>query len=275
MPVRVRRFAIGKGSDLDPINRFYREEGVRDVDVLHVQMSNLGKDRVEYVVTYVDSGAPRVIATFPLEGQRGVAPGSTLLFVFSEPIQPLVSSDLEIRNLTTSTVVPPSEFTIVNTDVGLDRGQLRIEDPSGGTGPNYLLNNNTYQVTLKTTIQDLDGNTMEEAFILVFTASTSLADLEFDGDRVAAGALTPTILNEWEVTVTPSRLSLDADSQIHLSLRDDTGGDDLAGFTPSSQRTGASFKIILEHDNKLLVPEPTAVLPTGIQVEWTVINGLG
>jgi len=269
MAIRIRRFTIGKGSNLDPINRFYLEEGIRSADVLHVNISELGRDRVEYVITYEDSTAPRVIATFPTDGQRGVAPGTTVLAIFSESIQSLTSADIEIFNITDMVTVPSIDYTIDSSLAGERRGVIQIID-SGG----YLLNQKTYRITFKTSIQDLAGNNMEEPFDLIFTASTSLADLDFDGSNVGAPSFANPSLNRWEVIVTPARLTITDDTVFQLTMRADTG-DETAGFNPKIERTGASFKIVLEHDFVNQVPEPTAVLPTGLSVEWLAANGLG
>ena len=269
MAVRIRRFTIGKGSNLDPINRFYLEDGIRSADVLHVNISELGRDRVEYVITYEDSSSPRIIATFPTDGQRGVAPGTTVLAIFSESIQALSSGDIEIFNITDMVTVPSIDYTIDNSLVGERRGVVQIID-SGG----YLLNQKTYRITFKTSIQDVSGNNMEEPYDLIFTASTSLAELDFDGDSILAPAFANPSLNRWDVIITPARLSITDDTVFQLTMRADAG-DETAGFNPKVERTGASFKIVLEHDFVNQMPEPTAVLPTGLSVDWLAANGLG
>jgi hypothetical protein len=276
MAVRVRRFDIGKDSSLEAINRFLLEEGVRSADVLHVDINPLGPDRTQIILVIEDSRAPRIILTFPTDGQAGVGPGSTVIATFSEPIQALASGDIEIFNITTNTLVPSTEYTINNTDVGLNRGIVRIEDtgPDTAVDANYLQDGNTFRVTFKTSIKDLDGNTMEEPFDLIFTSSLSQSSLDFDGDNVGAGSFTNPSLNQWEAIVTPARITISDTTLFQLTLRDDLG-ESLAGFTPHIDRTGASFTIRLEHDNKLLTPEPTAVLPTGLSIEWLAINGLG
>ena len=276
MSVRVRRFDIGKDSKLEAINRFLLEEGIRSADVLHVQVNPLGPDRTELVLVIEDSSAPRVILTFPTDGQGGVAPGSQIIITFSEPIQALASGDVEVFNITTNTLVPISEYTIDNSDVGLTRGIVRINDTGPDSAPlaDYLQDGNVFRVTLKTTIKDLNGNTMEEPYDLIFTSSLSQATLDFDGDNVAAGSFSNVSLNQWEATITPARVTLSDTSLFSLTLRDDLA-ESVVGFEPRIQRTGASFKIVLEHVSKLLTPEPTAVLPTGLSVEWGIINGLG
>jgi hypothetical protein len=155
MSVKVRRFDIGKDSTLSAINKFLLEQGVRSADVLHIQTNPLGPDRTELILIIEDSSAPRVILTFPSDGQAGVAPGSQIIVTFSEPIQALASGDVEIFNITTNTTVPSSEYTIDNTDVGLSRGIVRINDTGPDSAPlaNYLQDGNVFRVTLQTTIK--------------------------------------------------------------------------------------------------------------------------
>lgn len=268
MAVRVDRFEIGKGTSLKELNRFLLERGVRSADVLNVQVNPLGPDKTEYLVMREDSDRPRVVSTIPLDGQFGIGPGTTVLAIFSEPIQAVTSGDVEVFNVTDNVLIPAVSYTIDNSQVGESRGILRIED-SGG----YQENGKIYRVTFKTTIQDLDGNTMEEPYDLIFTVSTSQATLDFDGGRVGAGSFANPTLNRWEVIVTPVRLTHTSATLLDLTFEHEDGGE-LAGFNLHAEKLGPSFRVVIEHDFKNQVPEPTGILPTGVQVHWKAVNGL-
>lgn len=268
MALQVRRFDLGKGSSLDAINRFLREEEIRRDDVLQVDINQLGKDRAEYLLLIRDSRAPFIVATLPADGETGVGPGTTIVAIFSEPIQPVASGDIEIFNITDNVLVPAVDYTINNAQVGQSRGILRIED-SGG----YQLDGKVYRITFKTTIKDLDGNTMEEAVDVIFTVSTSQSALDFDGGIISAASFTNPSLNRWEVIVTPVRLTLTPSTLIELTIQG-SSGEEIAGFNPHVEKLGASFRIAIDHDFVNQVPEPTGILPTGLGIQWLATKGL-
>jgi hypothetical protein len=268
MALSVRRFDLGKGSSLDAVNRFLREEEIRRDDVLQVNINQLGKDHAEYLLLIRDSRAPFIVATLPADGETGVGPGTTLVAIFSEPIQPVVSGDVEIFNITDNVLVSAVNYTIDNAQVGQSRGVLRIADTGG-----YQIDGKVYRVTYKTTIKDLDGNSMEEAVDVIFTVSVALSSLDFDGGIVSALSFTNPSLNRWEVLVTPVRLTLTPSTLIELTFQGNSG-DELTSFTPHVEKLGASFRIVLEHDFKDQVPEPTGILPTGIGIQWLAVKGL-
>lgn len=269
MALQVRRFETGKGASLDAINRFLLEQGIREADVLKTNINHLGPDKTEYFILLRDSSAPFIVATFPTDGQTGVGPGTTILAIFSERIQAVGSGDIEVFNITDNVVVPAVDYTIDNTQVASQtRAVLRIED-SG----DYQEDGKVYRVTFKTTIRDLAGNTMEEPFDLIFTVSTSQAALDFDAGIVPAAGFANPALNRWEAIVTPIRLTLTPATQVQLTFQGDSG-EVIAGFHPHVEKLGASFRIAIDHDFTNQVPEPTAILPTGLGVQWTAIKGL-
>jgi hypothetical protein len=270
MPIRVERFPVGKDTTLERLNRFLLQKQIGENDIISIDIARRGQDSLEYVLTYFDGAAPRIITTFPTDGQGGIAPGTSIIVTFSEPVQAMTTADVVIVNINDNITVAGTEYTIDNTSAG--SGIIRINDPSGGTGPVYLIDQKTWRFTFQTTIRDLDGNTMEQSYDLVFSTSTSQSELDFDGDN--AGGFSAEGLNQWATSVTPSRLSLIPTTNIQLTMQSALS-EELAGLTPHVERTGSSFRIVLEHDNKLLSPEPTGVLPTGITVDWLAINGLG
>ncbi len=165
MALKVQRFDIGKDTTVVPINRFLKRTGLRSSNIISTQVTKLGRDRSILVITYDDTTTPFVVTSFPGQGASNVATGTTLTFVFSEPIQPPISSDVTVYDVTADATVDSSDYTIDTSDVGdEDGGILRITD-SGG----YLAAGKIYRVTLLSTIRDEEGNRMAENFVLTFS----------------------------------------------------------------------------------------------------------
>jgi hypothetical protein len=274
MAIRVAKFQIGKDRKLEDLNRFLSEQGLRSANILHVQVSQLGRDRVEYILTYEDNTNPFVVLTIPSDGDTTVGPGATITAIFSEPIQNISVTDIEIFNLTTSTVVPTSHYLVDNSDAAdIPRGIIRIQD-AGAPSSQYLLDQNAYRITFKTTIKDLAGNNMEEAHDIIIAISRGLNAITLDGGRVSA--FTNPSLNRWEAIVTPVRISFGELTDLQLSMRGDEGSEFDAfnvHYEPLVAPSG-SFRIVLEHGNRLITPEPTGILPSGMAIDWLAANGL-
>ena len=141
MAIRVERFPIGKETNKRDLERFLLEQNLVPDDIVDISLSRLGQDALEYVLTYEDSGAPRVIQTVPNQGDPTVAPGTTITFIFNKPVTAITTADVEIENLTTSTILSDTLYTIDNSDIGDRKGVLRILD-----SPGYLVDANTAMI---------------------------------------------------------------------------------------------------------------------------------
>ncbi|NIQ78491.1 MAG: hypothetical protein GTN93_10435, partial [Anaerolineae bacterium] len=266
MAIVVKKFSIGKNRTLDELNRFFLENELRTANIISVEVQTLSSDTTDYILTYEDTTAPFVFSTNPTQGQSGVSEGATITIIFSEPIQTVTNSDVEITNLSDSVVVSTTRYILDNSGIGDDQGTLRIVD-SGGTPP-YLEAGKAYRVSLKTTIVDLAGNPLETEFNLFFGVGTTLVNLTFDGGTECV--FSNPSLNRWETTVTPSTISFTNETIVQLTLKGQTGAE-LDGFNlhyePIAAPTG-TFRIVLEHGNRLQTPEPTGILPPGTCVDW-------
>jgi len=269
MAIVVRKFAVGKDADLGPLNRFLSENGLRQANVLHVDLVQLGRDRVEYVLTYTDTTAPFLVLTSPADGDSQIGEGTTVVATFSEPLNLVTVDDVAITDMNAGTLVATNLYTIDNTDVAASRGTIRILD-SGG----YLESGKSYRITFKTSITDLAGNPLDKVTDVILGVATTFSDLTFDGGQVLASEFTNPSLNRWTATVTPTRLTFSDLTLLSLAFRGATD-DELDGFNVHAEQTGASFVLILEHGNRLTSgPEPTGILPTGARIDWLATQGL-
>lgn len=266
MALKIQKFEIGKDRDLSDINRFLINRGLRVADIVDVSIASQ-IDKTTLTVMYEDSSAPRVTQTIPGQGAGSVAPGTSVVVIFSEPVQNLTTADITITNLTDSTSVSDTLYTIDNAEAS--NGVIRILDL-----PGYLIDTKAFRITLETSIQDIAGNNLENAFDLVFESSIGAGALTFDGGR--ASTFNNPTLNRWTTSVTPAKLSFSASTALELTMRG-LDGSDYDGFNihyePQVTPTG-TFRIVVEHGNHLVVPEPTGILPTGFEVDWVAINGL-
>jgi hypothetical protein len=268
MAIVVRKFAVGKDADLGPLNRFLTENGIKQANVLHVEVVQLGRDRAEYVLTYQDVTAPFLVMTIPADGDSQIGEGTTIVATFSEPLTLVTVDDIEITNVTDGTTVSTSDYTIDNTDVAAQRGTIRIID-SGS----YITAGKAYRITFKTSITDLAGNPLSTTEDVLLGAATTFTDLTVDGGKVLAAGFANPSLNRWTATVTPTRLTFSDSTLLELAFRGGTD-EEFDGFNVHAEQTGASFVVVIEHGNRLITPEPTGVLPTGARVDWTALNGL-
>lgn len=268
MAIQVRKFEIGKDRALDDVNRFLTNRGLRTADIIDVNIASQ-VDKTTLTIMFEDSSAPRVIQTIPSQGDPTVAPGTTVVVIFSEPIQNVTTADISIRNLTDAVDVPDTSYTIDNSEASANQGVIRILDT-----PGYLIDQKAFRITLEVTIQDLAGNNMEQPFDLVFGANVGAGALTFDGGRESSFA-NPS-LNRWETSVTPTTISFTTASNLQLTMLGPDGMD-ADGFNVHGEpliSPSGSFRIVVEHGNHLSTPEPTAVLPTGFEVDWLAVNGL-
>jgi len=268
MAIQIRKFEIGKDRALEDVNRFLNNQGLRVADIVDV---NIASQIVKTTLTimFEDSSAPRVIQTIPPQGDPSVAPGTTVVVIFSEPIQNVTTADVSIRNLTDAVDVPDTAYTIDNSEASANQGVIRILDT-----PGYLIDQKAFRITLETSIQDLAGNNLEDPFDLVFGANVGAGALTFDGGRESS--FSNPSLNRFETSVTPTTITFSAATLMELTMRSPSGGD-LDGFNAHYEELVApsgTFRIVVEHGNHLSVPEPTAVLPTGFEVDWLALNGL-
>lgn len=266
MAIRLRKFEIGKDRDLSDINRFLINQGLRVADIVDVSIASQ-IDKTTLTVMYEDSSAPRVSQTIPGQGSDSVAPGTSVVVIFSEPVQNLSTADITITNLTDATAVSDTLYTIDNAEAS--NGVVRILDT-----PGYLIDTKAFRITLETSIQDIAGNNLETAFDLVFGSSIGAGALTFDGGRESS--FSNPSLNRWATSVTPAKLSFSSSTSLELTMRG-LDGSEYDGFNihyePLVSPTG-TFRIVVEHGNRLVTPEPTGILPTGFEVDWVAINGL-
>jgi len=268
MAIVVRKFNVGKDADLGPLNRFLTENGIKQANVLHVDLIQLGRDRVEYVLTYQDITAPFLVMTVPADGDSQIGEGTTIVATFSEALTLVTVDDILITNVTDSVTVASSEYTIDNTDVAATRGTIRIID-SGG----YLESGKAYRITFKTSITDLAGNPLTAVEDIIVGVATTFTDLTLDGGKVLAAGFANPSLNRWTATVTPTRLTFSDSSLLEIAFRGATD-EEFDGFNVHTEQSGSSFVVVLEHGNRLITPEPTGILPTGLRIDWKATNGL-
>jgi hypothetical protein len=268
MAIRVTKFPVGKGFSLDNLNRTLLDLGLRASNVLNASAVQLGTDQVDLVLTYDDTTAPFVVATIPSDGEQ-IAPGGEVIVIFSEPIQAVTVSDIEIFNITDSVTISTSLYAIDNSQAGDRKGVIRIQDTGG-----FLVDQKAYRYSLLTTIKDTSGNTMLEPYDLLITVSRSGAVLSFDGGRVSS--FTNPNLNRWEAQITPTRITLSELTNVQLTPNTSPDGD-ADGFNVHYERLispSGALRIVVEHGNRLILPEPTGILPSGYAVDYLMVNGL-
>jgi len=202
--IKVRKFRAGKEARLEVIDRFYRDQGLNSATLLDVATTQLGPDRVEYVITYDDTTAPTVVTTFPSNGATAIGLGSTLILVFSKPMTNLSVADVTIYDVTNSTTIATSKYTINNTNADNPNGLIRVVD-SGS----YQVSNTLYRVTLNTTITDSSGNPLASAYVFHFT-TVSTSD--------PAGGQQVTVLAGAETIVVTTLKAYSTEPQIGLTV---------------------------------------------------------
>jgi hypothetical protein len=214
--IKVRKFRAGKEARLEVIDRFYRDNGLNSTTLLDVTTTPLGPDRVEYVVTYDDTSTPTVETTFPGNGDRAIALGTTMVIVFSKAMNNLGVADITIYDVTNDATIATSEYTINNTNAGDTKGLIRVSD-SGS----YLVANTLYRVTLNTTITDTDGNTLASPYIFHFTTVTTSDPAAGQQAVVLAGAETVVVTTLKAYSAEPQIGLTPVGSSVGVSRDDD------------------------------------------------------
>ena len=259
MAIQVRKFNVGKDAAIDRINRFFQERGLKPANIVDIGVVDRGRDANEYFVTFEDITAPFLVTTLPADGDTNVGVGTPVIAIFSEAIQNVTTSDIEIVNVTDSITIAPSLFSIDNTGASNDKGEIRIVDEG------YMEANKVFRITFKTSITDLAGNALaEQESILIGTVVVS-ADLEFDGGRISSFTKSDGIHS---AIVTPTRLSFGEDTLLHLTLRAPDTTEFFHGLNIHYEALvspSGSFRAIIEN---------TGVLPTGTALDWRALNGL-
>lgn len=214
--IKVRKFRAGKEARLEVIDRFYREQGLNSTTLLSVVTNQLGPDRVEYVVTYDDTTAPTIETTFPGNGVSAIALGTTLILVFSKPMTNLVVADVTIFNVTTSTTIATTAYTIDNTNAGDTKGLIRITDSTS-----YQVANTLYRITLNTTITDTSGNALAAAYVFHFTTVSTASPAAGQRVTVLANAETISVTTKKAYSAEPQITITAVGSNVGVSRDDD------------------------------------------------------
>jgi TolB protein len=147
---------IDGGFDPVPI-----EASVDDVLDIAVSMSG-GAEPLGFTAKVPRRRPPKVVRTSPPRGKRDVALNTTIIVVFSEPIDASTVSEAGIRVLHGTTPVP---------------GRLELVDANGLTAAFTanagLAPATTYEIGVTREIRDLEGEALEAAVVVPFTTEAS------------------------------------------------------------------------------------------------------
>lgn len=187
MAIRTEKFELGKEVSVKAINEFFRVNRLDRTQVLSVGVVQKSQNAAVYLVTYEDVKAPYVVSTSPGNGFTDVPLISDIVILMSEAVTTVQwtntsSTDIEVRR-DGVLVDPVAEGGSVTPLAG--------SWPSSGFSINNAIDDTAgavYQVTLKTTIADSNGNTMELPYVFIFTAIGQLAGMTFK-----SGRLTPNV----------------------------------------------------------------------------------
>ncbi len=259
MAIQVRQFNVGKDAALDRINRFFQERGLKPANIVDISVEERGRDQSIYIVTYEDTTSPFIEFTIPNDGDNGVGIGTPIIVIFSEAIQNVTTSDIEITNLTDSTVISTSLYTIDNTGASNDNGEIRIEDNG------YMVANKVYRIVFKTSITDLAGNALAEQESILIGTAVVADNLSFDGGRVTSFSESGGIHS---AVVTPARITMTDDTNLQLTIRAPDTTEYPSPLTAHYEyltSPAGSFRAIIEN---------TGMLPAGTSLDWLAVNGL-
>lgn len=261
MSIKTVKFQLGKEISVKEINEFFRTAGLDRTQIIHAALIQKSPNTAAYLITYEDITAPYVVGTFPENGFTNVPLSSDVVVQMSEQVDTVqwtngASTDIEVRK--NGTLVDPS---VVGGSVTPSAGSW---PSSGFTIQNAVDDtaNAVYQITLKTTIEDTLGNTMQVPHVFAFTAVDEVSGISFKQGRI-----TPTVAQIGSGFVD---LTFDNDfptanwrlsDSFHSSsaLPDPTGCPlrwDPATKTKSGQRVYFDFPF-----------------PTGAMIEWLAMYG--
>jgi hypothetical protein len=175
MSVQTRKFEFQKDVPVEEINRFYQESNIDRTQILNVQVIQKTPNAGVYMITYEDIIQPYVVGTSPANGASGVPAGTQIIVQFSEAVQPVLAVDVEV----TRNGVP---VVVVDGDIVTSGAKVTISNMIDTTyGASYV-------VTLKTSIEDLNGNNMAQPYVLQFTAISQINALIKKGGNVTPDA---------------------------------------------------------------------------------------
>lgn len=175
MSVNIRKFELGKEVPIERVRQFYEAARLDRTQVLDVSVIQKTPNAAVYLLTYEDVMAPYVVGTSPANGATGIPTNSNIIIQFSEAVQNIVPADVEVLKNGVPVVLGAGDITTAGAVV-------TISSAVDAT-PNA-----NYVVTLKTTIKDVVGNTMEYPYVFSFTTATQLAGLAFKADHITPDA---------------------------------------------------------------------------------------
>lgn len=189
MAIRTVKFELSKDISVNAINEFFRANSLDQTQVLNMGVVQKGDNTATILITYEDITAPYVVSTFPENGFSNVPVSTDIVIQMSEQVDTVqwlntAATDIEIRKngalLDPTLLIPAGAVT-----------------PAGGSWPSsaFTIENAVgtdtaavYQVTLKTTIEDVLGNTMEVPYVFVFTTVSGSTGMVFKQGRLTPNA---------------------------------------------------------------------------------------
>jgi parallel beta-helix repeat protein len=127
-----------------------------------------GNSNIKWFEINIDGISPQIISTSPLHNSIDIDLNATITLIFSEPI--------DQQNVENFITIAP----FINYELYWDstRTILTISFTN-----NNLTKGTTYSISVGSQVTDINGNSMESDFILVFTTK-SAAPLDTDGDGI-------------------------------------------------------------------------------------------
>jgi hypothetical protein len=128
---------------------------------------------------------PTVLGTVPANESTGVAPGTTVSMIFSEPME-------------ASTVIDPANFSLVETGDTTEIAGTMSYNPDANTATftpdNSLGFNTSYTATVTTGVTDAEGSALEADYVFSFTTSAQIGDFTdaiVANNRIQPGSTDP------------------------------------------------------------------------------------
>jgi Big-like domain-containing protein/fibronectin type III domain protein len=135
-------------------------------EVLEFEIRLAQNGGTRYSVTVPTKRPPRVVRTYPPRGKRDVALNTSILVVFSEPVDAGTLTSSSVRLLRGTTAVAGSVAPIAGNSVA---AEFVPAAP--------LEANATYQLEVTTAVRDLDGDGLEAGVAVEFATGASSPDL--------------------------------------------------------------------------------------------------
>ncbi|NYT12435.1 MAG: hypothetical protein GKC03_07820 [Methanomassiliicoccales archaeon] len=189
-------------------------------------LGNVGYLNLTYTV---DSTAPTVMMTSPLNGSTNVPLETPIFIVFSEPIDPLT---IDVDSVLTS---PLLDLSLVLSENDTNLSVATSAALSYGT---------SYELTLTSAITDLVGNPLEEMKIV------------FSTEPVPEGIVRGTLLDVYGDPV----------EEVWIVFNDTEGS--TVGNTTTDVDGSFNITLPFDHYNMTALKDGEIILETGVEVDW-------